>query len=1263
MGWNQPSTYATAKLDENKKKKKKNATAAKPSYGAGLGSGQNTSVPSKSVKDNFAARQAAKERQDSINAALKSATNIPTDTKKISDKYEGTTPQLTRFNERRNSLIPGGDTPQIKNPLPMTTGHPKENKTFWNTIAAANAKRAEAGANANLARKKIRDKMFPPELFPNRNKTYGAGLGSGQNTANTAATNVAAENAKRAVASQNNAAHYDPVSKRTIDQPGAGILRDMYSNANGAQPIANAMLDRIEGSAANNEASDPALFPEQRDAIFAEAASRKNQRDFDSSAQEQGNQFRNEWDRYLSDYEVLAKEDVKKQGFDPNSPEISALIQEWVNEERSDAEKSIADFDTLLDEHRQYLKFKGQILEENKKKFEDEITSVADEARKDTRRPGQYSPMYGVQTESPYDSMSDEDVYRMKVERPEEIEVLNEAIKSESPFDIKLAADKRVGLSSSAFSAKKPYMESGLTTRDIYDLFHGYEPEIKDPSFSLRYMDDNYGSDWLDRLKKGDIELDFIDRVALDRGTDEAKEQTASEAISQGRDNALLTMYALVDDVGNALKDSSEDKAYVQTKNLTEKYNYAIANSTNFNPDKWIETISNPAWRIMLQGVSGVSNQLTMYTKFGPKMAVGGILGGMVGGVKGAQVGAQLLTFEDMVDIETNLSYVQNVEKGLNHKEALSAARATGVINGLIENVQLAMLIRGVPIGKVATMVAGKFGTGAAAKFLTGSGRVAAATLSESGEEGMQQIVQDVASNLAIDAHNDDLSKDATRLEKMTFLEVMADAKDAFVKSLPTMGIMGFPSAVMGAGAENKSEFNKAVKSQMQDVLLRSQKIDSALGAHKVASVSGLRNSEEYKELIQIAQDRAWVRANMTDEQMSESLYPNVAKLETQTYDVVRDLFLKATMNVPFEELNATEKVIYSEPGILTQNEIRYFGKSTDANSGKADINIEDEINGKSETSDGQTPSIDLQSSRVESIPMSVADKDEWNEQSEANGYTASAAIDDGNLYVMTSDSDNAIVSYAIPTEGVAADEIIEAFPEEQRAAVEPVIRAAMPEVHTPEQQRVIEEYEGAVDQRILDFIQIVRENPDDNWRKLDMGKVPEAQVSIIKQLTGLDVSGYDVEIQADAIKHIDRRHGENGEADSSMADANDIARILYVVSNPDKAAVVDKSAKFKNSDGSRADVVLETKRIDGYYYVAETVPDSTSKKLYVTSAYQNKNDTSLSSADFWVSPLLLTSENGLELTGVVTDNIAQESETVKDENKSPVIHKTKCPV
>ena len=137
---------------------------------------------------------------------------------------------------------------------------------------------------------------------------------------------------------------------------------------------------------------------------------------------------------------------------------------------------------------------------------------------------------------------------------------------------------------------------------------------------------------------------------------------------------------------------------------------------------------------------------------------------------------------------------------------------------------------------------------------------------------------------------------------------------------------------------------------------------------------------------------------------------------------------------------------------------------------------------------------------------------------------------------------------------------------------------------HTPEQQRLIDEFKAAVDQRIIDFVNRVRSLQNPRYRSkvsTTVSEVGAEQAQKVQELTGLDVSGYKNTIDGDAIDHIDRRHGANGEANRSMADINDYGRIGCVLDNFDTAELItssdgtpETSRKWRNSDGTRAHMI-----------------------------------------------------------------------------------------
>ncbi|MEG1537676.1 MAG: hypothetical protein RR387_05270, partial [Clostridiales bacterium] len=152
--------------------------------------------------------------------------------------------------------------------------------------------------------------------------------------------------------------------------------------------------------------------------------------------------------------------------------------------------------------------------------------------------------------------------------------------------------------------------------------------------------------------------------------------------------------------------------------------------------------------------------------------------------------------------------------------------------------------------------------------------------------------------------------------------------------------------------------------------------------------------------------------------------------------------------------------------------------------------------------------------------------------------------------------------------------------------------RFAGAQTHTPEQQQVMNEFASSTDNRIIEFVNKVRNLADKRVAekiRMPIANVNKKAVNDIKSLTGIETSDYTVSIKGDAVVHIDNRHGENGQQDQSMADINNIARIPYVLDNYDTIEVLTDPKgnpvfdyRNVNSDGSPSVMLQLTKRIDG---------------------------------------------------------------------------------
>ena len=169
------------------------------------------------------------------------------------------------------------------------------------------------------------------------------------------------------------------------------------------------------------------------------------------------------------------------------------------------------------------------------------------------------------------------------------------------------------------------------------------------------------------------------------------------------------------------------------------------------------------------------------------------------------------------------------------------------------------------------------------------------------------------------------------------------------------------------------------------------------------------------------------------------------------------------------------------------------------------------------------------------------------------------------------------------------------------------------PATHTPEQMVQIREYVNSVDEGLLSYVEHVQNNPQSTERYM-LDDMSERAANDIREKVGIDVRGFKTTIEPRMVEHIIRDHGENGLADHSMADTNDIARIQYVLNNYDtvvdggtSSAYTEPKPNYPGKNRKAKTVVFE-KKIDGFYYVVEAVPVTKAKTAYVTSAYINTN-------------------------------------------------------
>lgn len=169
------------------------------------------------------------------------------------------------------------------------------------------------------------------------------------------------------------------------------------------------------------------------------------------------------------------------------------------------------------------------------------------------------------------------------------------------------------------------------------------------------------------------------------------------------------------------------------------------------------------------------------------------------------------------------------------------------------------------------------------------------------------------------------------------------------------------------------------------------------------------------------------------------------------------------------------------------------------------------------------------------------------------------------------------------------------------------------PSKHTAVEQRVIDEYQSAVDAGLTKFVsdvaskRITKQNA-----RYELKPVSDRAAKDIKRITGVDVSGNKTVIEARQVEHIIKDHGENGLADQTMRDINDIGRIQWVIDNYNSSKDGGTTKAYvtvkPNGKHGRARTVVFEKAVNGTYYIIEAVPDTAKKTTYIVSAYMSKN-------------------------------------------------------
>ncbi len=188
--------------------------------------------------------------------------------------------------------------------------------------------------------------------------------------------------------------------------------------------------------------------------------------------------------------------------------------------------------------------------------------------------------------------------------------------------------------------------------------------------------------------------------------------------------------------------------------------------------------------------------------------------------------------------------------------------------------------------------------------------------------------------------------------------------------------------------------------------------------------------------------------------------------------------------------------------------------------------------------------------------------------------------------------------------------------------------------------------YRNTKNKELDDFVKRSINNPNIRESFEISEKISRRLAYDIKKITGIDVSDYSNEIDSDTIVHINNRHGSKGNADQLFSDISEIQHIEYLIENYTDIKKGEFSKKYKNRDGSKAqNVELSIKVDNDMYYVVEAVPDTKRKKLKIVTEYKNKATMKVPNKSKKSSAYVQNELSSATFTGSISDNSENSNE------------------
>ena len=180
--------------------------------------------------------------------------------------------------------------------------------------------------------------------------------------------------------------------------------------------------------------------------------------------------------------------------------------------------------------------------------------------------------------------------------------------------------------------------------------------------------------------------------------------------------------------------------------------------------------------------------------------------------------------------------------------------------------------------------------------------------------------------------------------------------------------------------------------------------------------------------------------------------------------------------------------------------------------------------------------------------------------------------------------------------------------------------------------------------------------NAENSKDKQTIAKLKKVVTSVTRRLgsdtgrlLGINTHGWNVILSGDRVLHVEKRHGMNGEHDTSMADLQKWEQIPWIFKHFDEIEEAQGKSHVKGRDNKPAPQILIKKRVNGIHYIASAVVDTKNKALHITSVFTGPSNLMIGpNANFKKQPSDYV-QNALPPGD--KRNISQNEENVNPEN------------